>query len=175
MPTLQSFDKVWLMHVDFTSSIKGPCSAPFTEVVYYYVPAVSEELEKAWHTFVDNTRANKPKGLHDVASGWMREEVEHENFAAGVKGRAFVALVGWDSPEDHVRYRETEEFKKDILETRKHVKGVQMVSAPIMFNAVLELIIRSSMSPARRSLRLGNLAQTVSGALVLPDWRERLY
>lgn len=128
MPAVKSFDDIWLMHVDFDSSITGPCSAPYTEVVFYYVPAISEEFEKAWRNFIKLSSADNPKGLHSETSGWMREEVEHENLGKGVKGRAYVAILGWDSPEHHMRYRETEAFKKNIQEPRKHAKGVQMVS-----------------------------------------------
>lgn len=123
-------DEVKLYHVDFRSSVIGPCNAPFTEVLFYYMLQVSKEFESAWDTFISNTAASMPQGMHSTASGWIREEAEHESLGAGVKGRAFVALVGWESVEDHENFRNTAAFKTNIgdMKSKVDIKGAQMVS-----------------------------------------------
>lgn len=53
------------------------------------------------------------EGFRAASCGWVVEDVEHESLGDGKKGRVFKVVLGWDSVEHHMRFRETEVFKEN--------------------------------------------------------------
>ena len=62
------------------------------------------------------------------AAGGFTCEGDILNPSTNTRGQAFVAAVGWESVQAHMKYRETEAFKEDIKLLRgEEVKGMEMV------------------------------------------------
>lgn len=69
------------------------------------------------------------EGAHAVIGGWVAEEVKHEKLGEDGKegpGRLHWGLIGWDSVEAHMKYRETDGFKKAIPPLRDGPVGIEM-------------------------------------------------
>jgi hypothetical protein len=92
-----------------------------------YLPADADEkaAEETWDAFMA-ALAQNAEGYVASASGWVVEELEHEN--VGGKARGFQAAIGWTGVEAHMKYRETEGFKEGIQVVRGVFKGSAMVS-----------------------------------------------
>jgi hypothetical protein len=116
-----------VLHVDFGASTEVPCSAVVTKVAIFYALSISEDLEYAWECCIQGPEV---PGMREYASGWAREEVEHECLGKGVKGKVFVALVAWEYLylEDRSRDEDTENFRTGVERLGTLVKGAQMVS-----------------------------------------------
>ncbi len=55
------------------------------------------------------------KACTATAGGWIIEDVPHGSFfGEGHKGKVFLACIGWDSVVAHMKFRETDDFKKTI-------------------------------------------------------------
>jgi hypothetical protein len=64
----------------------------------------------------------KADGYLGYAVGITHETVEHE----GVKGKAAVLAIGWNSVDAHMAFRETQAFKDNIGLLRSESKKVTM-------------------------------------------------
>ena len=75
--------------------------------------------------FLSEVSGNAAGHTGEIAAGWAVEEVDFK----GEKSRAFVFVIGWESVEDHLRYRETDHFKKNIPRLRglDSLKGMEVV------------------------------------------------
>ena len=118
-----------LIHANFNphppSAAVSPTTSPVTEVFTAYFHEHSDSyvgaVDKAFKTLKD-----KAEGCKATARGWVVEEVEDERVGKGKKGRAFVGCIGWESVEAHMRFRETEGFKKIIPLLREGTLGLEV-------------------------------------------------
>ncbi|KAF4549786.1 Hypothetical protein D9617_20g028420 [Elsinoe fawcettii] len=102
------------IHYHFTSQedLETALSAPVTENVTAYFPSVDE----SFNTKLDQFKAAVEKdaaGAKGFAYGWGEEDVEHEKLPNG-KGKALKLLIGWESVDAHMKFRDTEAFKKNV-------------------------------------------------------------
>jgi len=122
------FDGVHLHH--FIPTPSPPSSilnqAPVIEFVTFFqihpdFPSAAEKWLKAIGT---------PAGNFGYASGETVEEVtKHADIVAGKedsKGKGFVFLIGWESVQAHMNFRETETFKSNIGLIRGNHGGPEM-------------------------------------------------
>jgi hypothetical protein len=57
-----------------------------------------------------------------LGAGVTHEEIEKDS----VKGKGAVLLIGWQSRQEHMDFREKETFKKNIQLLRQNAKGIEM-------------------------------------------------
>jgi hypothetical protein len=103
--------------------------APVIEFATFYniEPGFLSNVEK----FVKVVEEVKGEGYLGVAYGETMEDVKkHADQGKGdVKdGKAVVLLIGWESKELHMKFRETDTFKENIHYLREKQGGVEMVS-----------------------------------------------
>lgn len=122
-------ERPYLHHFEPNSPIVGLInSAPITEVAFFYdVPA----------NFLDNLKAfgaplssDKVPGYHGIRYGLSTEEAQPYKKAFADENdtkSTGVLLIGWDSKEKHLEFRETELFKEQIPLLRV-AKNANMVS-----------------------------------------------
>lgn len=101
-----------------------------TEVATFYLdPSVSssdaQAFEDAFWKF--STEAiEKADGFTSTAGGWIVEDLEHEK--AGGKAKGYCVLIGWQSVEKHMAFRDTEAFEgfESLKKYLKHVEAVHV-------------------------------------------------
>ena len=110
-------------------SVLSGSFSPVTELLTVYFPSSTsadsqKNYEQNFSKFMKGLEEDAD-GYRGYASGWVREEVEHESLEG--KGKAYFAAIGWDSVEKHLACRETEKFKanRGLLRT-EGVKGLEM-------------------------------------------------
>lgn len=87
-----------------------------TEVVALYFPSTISDSEKS--SFEENIQKfqkiceDHAEGYKGFASGWVVEELEHGEIEG--KARVYHCLLGWESVEAHLAFRETQEFQDNI-------------------------------------------------------------
>lgn len=101
-----------------------------TEVATFYLdPSTSDSdaqaFEEALWQFMTEA-VEKADGFTSTAGGWIVEEVEHEK--AGGKAKGYFLLIGWQSVEKHMEFRDTEAFKgvQRVRKFLKHGEGVHV-------------------------------------------------
>lgn len=99
-----------------------------TEVATFFLdPSTSDfdaqAFEEAVWKFMTEA-VEKADGFMSTAGGWIVEEVEHEK--AGGKAKGYFLLVGWQSVEKHMEFRDTEAFK-GVEHVKKYLKHGEMV------------------------------------------------
>ncbi len=114
-----------LIHVDFKpegGAIKS-MGAPVTEVAtFYFDGGPPEDAYESCKKFIEICEKEEPeKKIYRWAYGTTHEEIEKD----GVKGKGAVLLIGWDSKEDHMAFRETDVFKENIQLLRQTAKGIE--------------------------------------------------
>jgi hypothetical protein len=104
-------------------------SAPVTEVMTSYFPIdYSAEDQKQYDT---GTRAFLGAcqmiagGPLSSSAGWVEEMLESEG---GEMAKAYVALLGWESVEHHMAFRETQAFK-ELTGKMNRPKGLQKMGS----------------------------------------------
>ncbi|PSK50446.1 hypothetical protein B9Z65_390 [Elsinoe australis] len=114
------------VHYHFTSQdeLKTALSAPVTETVTFYFPTETKAFEDNLTKFRGAVES-EAIGAKGYAWGWGEEEVEHEKLEG--KGKALKLLIGWESVEAHMKFRETETFQKNIALFRDGPSAVEMV------------------------------------------------
>ncbi|KAL2058849.1 hypothetical protein ABVK25_000141 [Lepraria finkii] len=116
-------------HANFTphppSAALSHTTSPVTEVLTCVLPSQDESFEKNVNKFLDIIK-EKAEGGKAAAQGWIIEDVEHENLGAGKKGKAFVCMMGWESLDAHLKFRETSDFKDNIHLLREGPVGVEV-------------------------------------------------
>lgn len=117
-------------HVDFqpAGALKKTFSAPVTEVATFYFDGAPpsgyiDEVIK-----LGKVLEEKADGFLGIAIGITHEEIERE----GVRGKASVASIGWESVEKHMAFRTTPEFKDNIHLLRSNAKKIEMHHVAIM-------------------------------------------
>ncbi|KAM0716103.1 hypothetical protein Q7P37_008617 [Cladosporium fusiforme] len=114
-----------ISHIDFQPSasiLNNAFSAPVTEIATFYFDA---EPNSDWLSNAAKAAEwlrKDAKGFLDVAYGITHEVVEYK----GVKGKAAVIAVGWESKEAHMDFRETASFKENIGLLRGDSKAIEM-------------------------------------------------
>ncbi|KAH9829767.1 hypothetical protein Tdes44962_MAKER02245 [Teratosphaeria destructans] len=114
-----------IFHVDFDApaALAKVFSAPVTEVATFYFegapPADYVQQAKKLATVLEE---NKVDGYLGATLGTSYEEIERE----GVKGKVGVLVVGWQSVEAHLAFRETHMFKDNIHLVRSDAKKIEM-------------------------------------------------
>jgi quinol monooxygenase YgiN len=99
------------------------------EVCHAYLPAdismvQQQEILTTSQQFIDLVKQSA-KGLSgETAHGFAQEDIEFQ----GEKCRALLLILGWDSIEAHMAYRDTEGFAEAIplLRGMPGLKGIQM-------------------------------------------------
>lgn len=119
-----------IMTVKFTSPVAEALSSPVVEVALWYFPADArpDSFTDNWNEFrrLADT-SGKAHGLHADASGWVQKFLMHQ----GEERSAYCCVVGWESKEAHMAYRETDEFKSSIGKLREQTVGVEMFHVQI--------------------------------------------
>lgn len=100
-------------------------SSPVTEVVTSYFTAHDANHEGRMEEFFAVLN-EKAEGFKSASAGWVIEDVEHEKFESGKKGKAFVCALGWESVEAHMKFRETDAFKESISLLREGPVGIEV-------------------------------------------------
>ncbi|KAI9834993.1 MAG: hypothetical protein M1819_002716 [Sarea resinae] len=122
-----------VFHAAFKPSPPTPAvsntSSPVTEVVTFYLPASTtaaqkESWDKDWAAF--SAEIAKADGVAaGMIGGWVVEEQERADVEGG-KAIAFQGVIGWQSVEAHLKYKETDAFKKYIAPLREQWKSVDL-------------------------------------------------
>ncbi|KAL3482792.1 hypothetical protein BJX62DRAFT_245525 [Aspergillus germanicus] len=104
-------------------------SAPVTEVMTSYFPAnYSTEDQKQYDSgtkeFLEACQTIAGGPLSSSA-GWVEEIQEIQG---GEMAKAYVALLGWDSVEHHMAFRETEAFK-ELTKKMERPKGLKKMES----------------------------------------------
>ncbi|KAH6638558.1 hypothetical protein BKA67DRAFT_588849 [Truncatella angustata] len=100
------------------------------EVIHAYFPAdldleQQQEVLAQAQEFLDESKKINPKGFSgEVAHGFALEDIEFD----GAKSRVLVLVLGWDSVDAHLAYRETDDFARTIplLRTLPRRKGIEV-------------------------------------------------
>ncbi|KAL9131655.1 MAG: hypothetical protein Q9217_000466 [Psora testacea] len=100
--------------------------SPVTEVLTAYVEKKDEGVAENFGQ-LGQVVLSKADGSKAISAGWVIEEVQHDNFGQGKKGNAYVMLIGWESKEKHMAFRETQDFKDNVHLVRGgEVKGMEV-------------------------------------------------
>lgn len=91
-----------------------------TEVIHFYIDPSSDlqGFEDAFWKFATEA-VEKADGFVSTAGGWIEEGLEHEK--AGGEAKGYFVMIGWQSVEKHMEFRESEAFK-GVKALQKHVK-----------------------------------------------------
>ena len=121
--------KISLNHANFTphppSAAVG--RAPVTErLTLFFSADISEDDMKKFdeniQKFLGILKENAGDGFKAASSGWIVEEMEHEGIEG--KARAITGVIGWESVEAHMAFREHPAFKENVgLVRGDKVKG----------------------------------------------------
>jgi len=101
--------------------------APCIEFATFY--SVEEGFIENIETFCQAVDMGKPEGYVGYATGEVVEQIMRRKDPAQEE-KAAVILLGWESKEKHLKFRETELFAKHIGLLREKHGGVEMVSSP---------------------------------------------
>ena len=119
-----------MWHVNFDphppSSVVG---APMTEIIAHYFASDIPESDKSAFVldlmkFKDILEENA-KGYKGHAGGWVLEELEHKDVEG--KAKVWLSIVGWESVEAHMTFRESESFKDNVHLIRPATKKAMVV------------------------------------------------
>jgi len=118
-------DPLVFCHADFKpeGSLSKTFSAPVTEMAIFYFEGgppsdYLEGVDKLQKIFDED----KPEGYLGASAGITYEELEKD----GVKGKAAVVMIGWQSVDVHMAFRNTQSFKDNIHLLRASAKKIEM-------------------------------------------------
>ena len=118
-----------LRHVEFEpwppTKAVGKSSAPVTEVLTAYVETQDANYATQTKSFLSILEA-EAQACTGVSSGWQLEQVAKNLFEEDRKGHAHVSVIGWESKEKHLEFRETSTFKDNIHLLRDGSKGLEV-------------------------------------------------
>ncbi|KIW76231.1 hypothetical protein Z517_10977 [Fonsecaea pedrosoi CBS 271.37] len=120
-----------LYHVHFEPFPPSAAFSEVTEFITIYFPAnYSAEDQKTFHENMKKFGVNVTRdweGCRGAVGGWVAEELEDPKTSE--KARAYVELIGWESVDSHMKYRETPSFKDNVplLRGAKDLKNLAMV------------------------------------------------
>ncbi len=110
----------------------GVTKSPVVELLRGYFPAGEAftadqkvAASKRLQDFLSQLEGNAEGHTGETAAGWVLEELEHK----GEKCSAILFAIGWVSVDAHIKYRDTEHFKKTvpILLGIEGTKGLDVV------------------------------------------------
>lgn len=129
-------DQALLVHAHYTphpaSAVLSAHVTPATEILtcYFpndYSPSDQTAFDEVFKTFIAAVERDASSTHTASARGWIQEEVPVPG--SSEKAKAYSALIGWRSVEDHMAYRETQSFKDHIglLRNAKDLKRLAAV------------------------------------------------
>lgn len=129
-PFLQSFLSIvggegGIVHADFKpeGALAKCFSAPITEVVtLYFDGGPPDDYLDDVAKLTAKMKKENIQGVVGAAAGITYEEVEKD----GVKGKAAVVLIGWESIDVHMEFRKTDFFKENMGLLRSNAKKITM-------------------------------------------------
>lgn len=111
-----------MMHANFTphppSAAISHTTSPVTEVLTCYLKEKDDSFAKNAEKLLDIVK-EEAEGFKGASGGWVIEDVDHESFGSGKKGKAYVGVIGWESVDAHNKFRETQCFKDNIYLLRE--------------------------------------------------------
>jgi heme-degrading monooxygenase HmoA len=133
---LCDMDNAKLFHVHFSphppqQALSDP-SIGATEIIAAYFPGNYSETDR--NTFEKGMRtlaavAKEFDTCHDTTSGWVVEKLSIPD--SDEEGTVYMVLVGWQSVEAHMAFRESQAFRDNIhhLHKAKDLKKIVMTHA----------------------------------------------
>lgn len=111
------------MHVDFEGDPAGALKAPVTEIATFYFNDIAQDYTKGVHDFISLCLKDQSgMNFHGYATGPTHEVMEKD----GVKGKAGVLIIGWDSVEQHMEFRKLEVFQKNSQMMRQSAPAIEV-------------------------------------------------
>lgn len=95
--------------------------SPVTEVLTFYFEKENDGFDSKLRQFIKVISENA-EGFKAASGGWVIEDVEYK----GKKGKAYVAILGWESVKAHMNFRETQAFKENINIVRADPLGMEV-------------------------------------------------
>ncbi|EXJ66106.1 uncharacterized protein A1O5_10721 [Cladophialophora psammophila CBS 110553] len=120
-----------LYHVHFEPFPPTAAFSEVTEFITIYFPAnYSAEDQKTFHENMKKFGSIVQRdweGCRGAAGGWVAEELEDPKTSE--KAKVYVELIGWESVDSHMKFRETQSFRDNLhlLRGAKDLKNVVMV------------------------------------------------
>lgn len=109
--------------------------SPTTEIVTMWFPTSispldQENILESVKRFI-SVLEKEAKTYKASAGGWVDEEIDISG--TNEKGKAYVLLVGWDSVEAHMEFRQTQAFKDsiDLILGAKDLKKIEAVHSTL--------------------------------------------
>ena len=133
-PTMQHLASILdgpidLKHASFDphppSNAVGESNAPVTEVLLATLSSKDEDYAINAAKFAKLTKDNA-NGCKGASTGWIREQVEHEKLDEAQKGFAYAIVIGWESKDVHLAFRETTTFRENISLIRDGAQALQV-------------------------------------------------
>lgn len=94
-----------------------------TEVAtFFFEGAPPDDAYESTKKFVETCQKETGEDVAGWAYGVSHEEIEKD----GVKGRGAVLLIGWQSKEEHMAFREKDAFKNNIHLLRQTTKAIEV-------------------------------------------------
>ncbi|KAG9944403.1 hypothetical protein KCU85_g7948, partial [Aureobasidium melanogenum] len=106
------------------SDLTAAISASVTELATLFLPEMMPSFDDNLGSFAKILKEHA-EGFLGCTYAWIMEDVEHESFGPGIKGRACILSIGWSSISAHTTFKETSAFKKG-LELFKDATGSEI-------------------------------------------------
>lgn len=118
-------DAPGIVHVDFEpqDGFKAAMTAPVTEVAtFYFDGGPPENAHDGVKKALENCQNETGFKIRGHGYGFTHETLEKD----GLKGKAAVLVIGWESIDDHMELRKTESFKNNIGMLRNGAGKIEM-------------------------------------------------
>ena len=104
-----------LVHVELKSpsDLTAAISAPVTELATLFLPKKMSSFDDNMSSF-SKILTEHAEGFLGCAYSWIIEDVEHESFGPGIKGRACLLAIGWSSVTAHATFKKTVAFQENL-------------------------------------------------------------
>lgn len=112
-PILAGSPQLVHFRLESPSDLAAAVSAPVTELATLYIPEKMSSFDDDMSSFA-KILTEYAEGFLGSAFSWIMEDVEHESFGPGVKGRAAILAIGWSSISAHMTFKETSAFRKGL-------------------------------------------------------------
>lgn len=108
-----------------TASSRSPVTECLT--LYHPIDADTAAFDERWSA-CRSMFEQHAEGYKASSTGWVIEELEYEN----EKCKAFAIFLGWESVEAHIKFRDTDHFKKWIVPLGEGLKGITACHATMV-------------------------------------------